>query len=242
MTPQEEILKYLETPENRRDYLEGINLLEKYGREKSVISLLKRKIYPKKLYYKLSELSKQKRIVERSVEPSKMIQARKTVMPLAKNQKKEKKEPQKFVSKDAENLPEPLKKLHAEIVEKHKKTRSLHERMKLAKSEASIAKFNKEIASLHKEIKEGYAILDNYKETGEMPENLQKQKAGIDAKSIAAARKYISISLPKLEALKDEAKIAKLKESIKERYLLLLEANNEFTEDTLTKLAKNGII
>ena len=237
MTGKEEIQAYLAVKEDKRDYTEGFNLFCRYSRAQAVQRYLSRKTDREKLFYKLQQLLEQPEVVERKIpsiapivralEPVKVDEAADRLKSVSKGSVKR------------EDLPEELQPLYDEVSEAYKKMRSVHEKMKIAKNEKSRAGLRKDLVTIEDFVREGWAIIDNYVLTGEMPK--KEEKSEVTAKDVTAARTYLSRGLKSLDSVPEEKK-PELVEKLKARYEILVAAKNEFDPKTIEILTKYGII
>lgn len=237
MTPKEEIEIYLADKPNKRDYTTGYNLFCKYSKQLSVQSHLARKEDPERLFYKLEQLLEQPDIAESKTPRIPVI-----VQAQTKTEVNEAETRLNAVSKGKINpadLPEELKTLFNKVSDAHKKSRSMHEKMKLAKTEKARASFRKGLLNLDDFIRNGWAILDHYVLTGELP--VKEEKTEVTAKDIAAAGTFLSRGLKLLETVPEDKK-AELVAKLKARYDILVSAKREFDLKTIETLTKHGVI
>jgi len=239
MDPKEEISQYLKIKENDRDYTEGYNLFCKYSKNVAVQNYLARKMDRAKLFYKLNQLLSLDDVRESKIAklPS-IVRALEPVVTTEANNRLEASAKKRI---NPEDLPAELKPLYDSVAEKYKQMRSVHEKIKLAKKAKDREALRKTLLKLDDEIKAGWEIIDRYFATGELP-IVEEKKEVISVQSVGAARKYLSTNLPKLDTLEPEDKKNELLIKIKERYELLVKAENNFDEVTLSILEKHGII
>lgn len=239
MTPQEEIKAYLALAKDERDFETGLELLCMYSKELPVQNHIRRKHDVEKLYYKLDQLKDRPNItltksaVNRHI--VNMTPAKVDLKPVVETKQDES---EKLKSVKREDLPDVLQGMYDMINDSYKLMRSMHEKMKLAKTNADRAKIRKMIVELDDSIKSGWAVIDHWVITGEIPVVETPKEEVIDAKTVSAARTYLSKNLPKLEKMEDGNQKDLLIAKIGERYTLLLKAGNNFDDATLSILKK----
>jgi hypothetical protein len=202
MTPKEEIEIYLAAKPKNRDYTTGFNLFCKYSKQLSVQSHLARKEDPERLFYKLEQLLEQPDIAESKTPRIPII-----VQAQTKTEANEAKIRLNAASKgkvNPEDLPDTLKPLYDQVSDAHKKSRSIHEKMKQAKNEKARAGFRKELVKLDDFIRGGWVVIDHYIATGELP--VKEEKAETTAKDVTAARTFLSRGLKMLETVSEDKK------------------------------------
>ncbi len=256
MEPREEIKAYLAQPNQERDYNKGYNLFCRFSNNVPVQRYLARKQDPEKLIYKLKQILEQYEIKETKIVNIPFVQKAQTATPSNTPANTPANTPVETTTADKlkirtngrispEDLPEVLKPIFDKISEAYKKQRSLHEKMKIVKSVKATKELRAGIDKLEDIIRQGWDILDKWDTTGELPEVKDEDSNSTEAsaKEVNAARVYLSKNLPKLDGkfITEEEK-TDLVNKIKERYNLLVKAENDFSEETIAILTKHGII
>lgn len=197
------------------DFGQGLNLLEKYSRNRSIVAFIRRRKEMQFLVYELTKLSKIPALKVnphwRSTTPiSPAVEVKKVVIDDRKIKR--------------EDLAPAFQEVYDKNVADYKELRILHEKMKQANSDAGRAEFRERIVKINEAIKTRWHIID----TGEFPEDKPPQA------NINSARAYISKMLRKKELTKNQ------RELVKQKYDIIITAGETLKEETLAKLKEAG--
>lgn len=146
-----------------------------------------------------------------------------------------------------EDLPEELQQVYNEVAEAHKQMRSVHEKMKLAQTDEQRAAFRQQLIALDEVVTEGWKAIDEYLLIKQQPVTTKPETSVNEtevsdlAKSIGAARTYISRNLSAYEKA-DEKKKRELLKKINERVALLIENKASVSVKTKNALIELQII
>lgn len=230
----QEVKDWLES--KKRDYSTGIGLLGKYSKNRILIQNLARKARPEKLIYELTKICSRDKIV---VNTSEAILPPLDSPVLGEIKDFIKTKPVLLYSQ----LPDHIKVLRKENIEKYKKARALHEKAKLVKTAEERVPLLQELEVLRASIFENWAFIDNYIDGQEVNKNgqeLSKDCPKLDEKGIKAARTYLSKGIDTVDKLSGAAKAKKI-EAMQKRVNNLLEVKAEFTDEYIGKLKAIGI-
>lgn len=226
-----EIKTWLE--ESNPDFDQGYILLCQYCRNQSLMSFIGRKRDMTHLRYQLEKIAKLGSLKPNPHYQGFVAQFGKGIVGNVK--------PKEDIAKviiareiSPEELPEDLKPVYAEIVEKYKLQRALHEKMKQANSDVGRAEFRSQIVTLAAEIKASWKIIDETL-AGNPPADPNKGKGSNQAK-INSARAYIS------KMLKKDNLTQQQKEGIIARYNEIVAAGEAIKPETLQKLKEKGLL
>ena len=244
MKPIKEIKNYLAIETNKRDYTDGYKLFCKFSNNISLQRYFSRKEDREKLFYKLECIASQDVINETKIANIPTINNALLGINPNKNAYFEIIE-KKSGRINPDELPDELKSVFEKIQIDYKEMRFQYESMKKAENDTERKKCRDIVTTLDDKVKANWLIIDSFLNsksiavaTDEIPNTNENS---INAKTINAARVYLSKNLSKFDTLSDSDKTA-LIPKLKERYDLLVEAGNNFDEQTISILTSNGII
>ncbi|MDR1554218.1 MAG: hypothetical protein LBS69_12290 [Prevotellaceae bacterium] len=234
----EDIKKWLES--KTPDYTTGVLLFNKYSKNRAIAQWLVRvgeKRGMSKLVYEL------RRILEKS--PN-----RKFYIPKLRNEEKPTlaQNPAEFKQKPIiidiegrikrENLPEQLRVLYDENVEKYKILRGAHASLEQEKHQRQRKKLRRQIAELDDKIAKNWEAIDHWAVTQELPgdENITPGGAGkLTPQQVNSYRTYISRTIANPDKIDD-----KKHATAQERITALISDGQAFDEITVEKLNALG--
>lgn len=236
-----------------KDFNAGLSLFAQHSRNRSVYLYLVRKQNMDKLTYELRKICDH---LESQHGASVIASLNKIVAPVVPtimhSGKKDDVHIENSSRIDPYTLPEAQLAIYDSVVDAHKEQRSYHEKMKLATSDDDRAALMGTIAKLDAFIADGWNQLEAFVagegDSGEGNIDGSEGASEIDnsdplivAKVVNAARKYISINLPKLAELEGDKHVEKVA-AIKQRYDALIAVNATVSEETIAALQQSGVI
>lgn len=232
----QEVKDWLESKE--REYSRGLGLLGKYSKNRILIQNLARKARPDKLIYELEKICSREKIIVNTAEVS--LPAFDSPV-LGKITELIKSKPVLLYSQ----LPDHIKTLRKENIEKYKIARALHEKAKLVKTAEERKVLLEDLEETRVTIFKNWEFLDKYMEENNPNTDSKSPEiiidiAKIDDKRIKANRKYLTEGkerVPKLSGTALSLKIEAMQRRVNE--LLLVKAS--FTEKHKQELEKIGI-
>jgi len=217
-----------------KDFVTGLQLFQKYSRNRALILYLVRKQNMDKLVYELEKLS-----CSSSLKPVIQVKNTRSFVDRVINKKTSlssddhdaKEDLSKKISKvNREDLPVDLQQVYDSIADAYKTQRVVHEKMKLAETDEARADIRSELIGLDDLIADGWDQIDAFlagKTTDtEPPQDVVKQ--------VNSARTYISREIKNF----NPEKLDKLLERIN----LLIEQKASVSEKTREKLIELNVI
>lgn len=234
-----------------KDFDQGFSLFVRFSHNRALAIQLARKRTQGKLEYELEKLAIAPVLIERPVMNIAVVRTvvvkaevakKEIVIEVDKTERKFEKAEKVLVNTegriDYEKLNEEQKALFDANRDKYKEMRSWHEKMKLAKTDQERADARAMIIELDDAIRANWQKFDA-SFTGEVSENFSPEVDPV--KAVGNARSYLSKNLSKLESLTGK-KLDGLKEKVKERYDVIIAANQVVDDETTAKLVAHGII
>lgn len=240
----EEIKKYLDSKE--KDFDQGMTLLRKYHRSRTLIANIDRRHLQAKLEYELRKISRYvpkpptKKKVQTTPSISEVPSPETKAIEVAVTGRA------KVAKLDLETLPEPMLIRYHENTKMYKTCRSLHEKLKLMKDSTDQERqpIATELSDLDKKIRENWNAIDEFlKQPANPHAGDSGDHSGIDHKAINSARSYVSKNKKKLKDLSDSDKVkaADLREKIQQRINVLVKANETISEELMVELKSLGL-
>lgn len=240
------------------DYDQGLILIAKYHKNRMLARNLTRKCIPEKLEYELRKISglanykptpAAKPPTPAAKPPTPPAKPEKPIQPAQKPAPAPTPAGYKFEIVDPESrkvnkkdLPESLQVVYDTIVEKYRKARSVHEKLKLLNdAPAAVREMHvAHLVDLDMAIRGGWAQIDAWDGKPIEPEP-EPEKPLVDHKRINSNRKFISTNIKKMADKKlSPMKKERLKENIQERINELKMAGEEISEKTTKELIAFG--
>lgn len=228
----QEIKDWLESEE--KDFNTGLQLFQKYSRNRAMILYLARKQDQKKLVYELEKISKFE-----NLKPVIQVKNTTVLVNRALNIKPETKavEPEapvdlvlKHAKINRDELPGDLQVVHENIAEAYKTQRVIHEKMKLAETDEAREELRSQLIGLDDLIAEGWNQLDAFQEDKTPPSDPDPDVV----KLVNSARTYISREIKNFNPDK--------KAKLLERINLLIEQKASVSAKTRDKLIELNVI
>lgn len=223
----QDVKDWLESEE--RDYSVGLILLGNHSKNRILLQNLSRKPRPSKLVYELEKICLREKVHFNKTNTPIFLST-----PVNNIQKVVRKNP--FILYN--ELPEHMRELRKENLERYKKARSLHEKCKLLNTPEERVPLLEQLEELTKIISGNWDIINEYLEEKAKPR--EGEVVIIDDKKIQANRTYLSRGLASMATLKGAARAKKI-EAMQKRVNELLSVKSEFTEDYIKQLKEIGI-
>lgn len=246
---KDEIQAWLQS--DNKDFDIGYELFVRFGHNRALALFLARKRKLSKLEYELQKIMDRLVVKEAPGMPLKPV---KQIVKVAEAKAKGTRDADVKLAEQGklvvvhenrinyDELPEELKKLYDENLERYKKMRALHEKMKLATTDQERAEHRSALVYLDDKLAETWAILDNWAAGNgtEQAESQAKDAAEV-AKEINAARSYLSRNVKGAEKLTGE-KREKMLDNLRQRLDVLQKHKADLKPETRHEIFKLGLI